>query len=341
MSDTVDLANPTDPKLRALWGDVRAKLGCDPRFEPDGLRLAKKDVEDPPTSFTTKGDEVPGFALIDARNKSFWFGDGGSNSGPPVRVPGLDKPFYIARTLTTVAQYAQFVASSDYVSHFVGEGLKWLDGSYQGPVTDDDLKNWLARRSDGQRIEPYEWKDQLRNHLRPIVDVSWFEAQAYVHWLNASLALNGLGRYSASLPTELQWECAARFAANVVPGLPSFPWKDGTDDPNGDAEGFALHANVGALVGSRTTVGLYPEGCSDTGVADMAGNVWEWIEHGYVENYDPLVALAQQTVTKYYTMRGGSWVTDPISARCSFRRAYHPDGWNNGVGFRVALSLVN
>ena len=74
--DTVDLTEEKDPKLRALWGDVRAKLGCDPRFEPAGLRLAKKDVEDPPTAFTTRGDDFPGFAMIDARNKPFWFGDG-------------------------------------------------------------------------------------------------------------------------------------------------------------------------------------------------------------------------------------------------------------------------
>lgn len=163
VADCVDLQNEPDSKLRARWGDVRAKLGCDPRFESTGLRLAKKDIEDLPTKFQTKGDEIPGFALIDARNKPFWLGDGGAGSGKAVKVPSLAKPFYIARTLTTVAQYAKFVDSPDYDSHFQGEGLQWLDGSYDSKVTHDELKKWLAERPKEQRHQPHQWQGQLAN----------------------------------------------------------------------------------------------------------------------------------------------------------------------------------
>ena len=128
---SVNLANEPNPNLRALWGDVRAKLGCDPRFESTGLSLAKKDVEDHPTAFTTKGDTVPGFSLIDARNKPFWFGEGSEMSGVAVEVPGLDTPFYIAQTLTTVEQYRAFVASDEYADSFQGVGAEWLSGAYE------------------------------------------------------------------------------------------------------------------------------------------------------------------------------------------------------------------
>ncbi len=342
VADTVDLTQPTDPKLRALWGDVRAALGCDPRFEPEGLRLAKKNVGDTPTAFTTKDDNVPGFALIDPRNKPFWFGDGGANSGKPVQVPGLDKPFFMARTLTTVAQYAQFVTSTDYASHFEGEGGDWLNGSYIGPARDEDAQTWLKRRPESARNEPYEWKAQMANRLHPVVYVSFFEAQAFVHWLNRSLTKFGLNGYRASLPTECQWECAARHPIGVAGEEKPrpYPWKHG---PGADGHWMAFQdcANLENYVGHVTTVGLYPEGRSQTGLTDVVGNVWEWMEHAYVENYDPRSDLQDQKATRYSAVRGGSWGSLSNQASCSFRRAYHPDGWRDTIGFRVVLSREN
>ncbi len=340
VADVVNLNHEPNPKLRALWGDVRAKLGCDPRFEPEGLRLAKKDIDDPATAFTTKGDDIPGFALIDARNKPFWFGDGGASSGKPVKLPGLAEPFYIARTLTTVSQYAQFVASKDYASHFEGEGRQWLDGSRHDEFSNDNVKKWLVRRPKEQRNEPFGWKDQLANPLRPVVRVSWFEAQAYVHWLSASLGGHGLHGYRASLPTELQWECAARYAAYGAYSQWRFPWKDGTA---ADVRGreFALHANVGHRVGEPSTVGLYPKGRSEAGLTDIAGNVSEWMGHAYVEDFDPSKKFELQQATESHALRGGSWNYDPENARCSYRDGDLPEGCYGGVGIRVVLSPVN
>ena len=341
VADAVDLSKEPNPKLRALWGDVRAKLGCDPRFEPDGLRLAKKDIEDPPTAFTTKGDVVPGFALIDSRNKPFWLGDGGAGSGKAVEVPGLDQPFYIARTLTTVAQYAQFVDSPDYASHFDGEGLQWLDGSYESKVAHDELKKWLAERPKEQRHQPHQWQGQLANPLRPIVYVSWFEAQAYLSWLNASLGQNGLERFNAALPTELQWECAARFDVDAAIAPQLFPWSGGPGKADADKEEFALFANLGGLVGNPTTVGLFPTGHTKNGLADVAGNVWEWLARSYSERDDLRVELGLKMAAESHSLRGGSWTHNADFARCSARCFFPPDSWSCYFGFRVVLSLAN
>ena len=339
VSDCVDLNEKLNPKLRALWGDVRAKLGCDPRFETTGPCFAKKDTEDLATGFRTTGDEVPGFALIDVRNKPFWFGDGGENSSKPVLVQGLKRPFFMARTLTTVSQYAQFVGDKDYASHFEGEGRQWLDGSYDNKAS-DHLNTWPEWRPKEQRNAPQFWQDQLANPLRPVVDVSWFEAQAYVQWLNASVATQGLTRYVASLPTELQWECAARYAADGVLSQRAFPWKQGPADAEADKKEFELYANLGELVGHPTTVGLYPKGRSDAGLADMAGNVLEWMGHAYVEGDDPNTELKLPEVTDVHLLRGGSWSHVPDLARCSYRYRLLRGSWHGALGFRVVLSLA-
>ena len=101
------------------------------------------------------------------------------------------------------------------------------------------------------------------------------------------------------------------------------------------------HANVELLVGHPTTVGLYPKGRSDAGLADMAGNVWEWMGHAFVQYYDPFKKLTGQKATDRHTLRGGSWFNVPDDARCAYRRGLHPDRWYDIIGFRVVLSLAN
>ena len=338
VADCVDLNKPIDPKLRALWGDVRAALGCDPRFQIGRLCLAVKNCEDKPTNFSTVGDDMPGFAKIDSRNKPFWFGDGGDNSGSVVKVSGLDKVFYIARTLTTVDQYKAFVDSEDYAKSFHGDGQKWLTGDFDTKVTEKTLKEWLARRPAGERLEPVDWLSQLKNPLRPVVNVSWFEAHAYTQWLETQLPVFGYDKTRVGLPTELQWECAARFGL-AVGAQPSFyPWSGEPATSKSQANDFAQHANLGNLVGTPTTVGIFPRGHSQERMADMAGNVWEWFHDPFIEKFNPNQTAREQISAKYYSVRGGSRINDPDYARCSYRLGSPAHSWVNGVGFRVVLS---
>ena len=162
-----------------------------------------------------------------------------------------------------------------------------------------------------------------------------------MQWLNASFALHDLAGYTASLPTELQWECAARYAAEGVPSQRAFPWKHGPASADAAKKEFALYANLDELVGHATTVGLYPKGRSDAGLADMAGNVWEWMGHAHVADYDPNEELESQKATDAFALRGGSWFNGPGLAPCSYRDGVHPGGWGSIIGFRVVLSLAN
>ncbi|MBP8019139.1 MAG: SUMF1/EgtB/PvdO family nonheme iron enzyme [Hylemonella sp.] len=334
----VDLRTETDSHIRALWGDVRAALHCDPRFDLDGLCLAKKNAIDTATAFDTRKDVIPGFAYIDARAKPFWFGDAGEWSGKPVQVPGIQEPFYISRTLTTVAQYHRFVMSANHADHFKGEGQQWLSGEYDSKVTDENLKNWLAKRPPPARIVPFEWEEQQQNLFRPVVNVSCFEAQAYVNWLQQQLR-SQWPEIRVALPTELQWECAARFRHSQSPTPRPFPWVEGPGKVDADKMEFAAYSNIAGLVGEVTTVGLYPKGNNPAGLADMAGNVWEWMGHPYVQKFDPMNPIAEQVATGSYSLRGGSWSSLPVFARCSYRYWTLPDDWFNFIGFRVVLSL--
>ena len=94
----------------------------------------------------------------------------------------------------------------------------------------------------------------------PIVGVSWDMAANYCAWVGGSL------------PTEAQWEKAARGTA----GAP-YPW--GSEEANCDLGNFT------GCVGALTDVTKYAEGASPYGVLDMAGNVLEWVSDFYGENY--------------------------------------------------------
>jgi formylglycine-generating enzyme required for sulfatase activity len=335
VEDCVNLQTEPNPKLRALWGDVRAALGADPRFETTGLCFAKKDVDDKATRFNTFKDEIAGFVRIDARTQPFWFGDGFGDSPKPVLFNGIGQPFYMSRTLTTVAQYARFLESYTYKSHFIGDGKTWLSVAEE-----------VWRRENPALVfqfnYPYGWREAGLNLLWPAFGVGWFEAAAYIHWLNAQLPQHGLGAYRATLPTELQWECAARFGSDVNLPPRLFPFQTSADKASQRVQVFEQYANLGELVGSPTTVGLYPKGNSPMNLTDMSGNVTEWMSDQFVEGYDPnAVVEAQNPTKKMYSFRGGSWSHDPVSARCSARGGSTPDDYDLDLGFRVVLSRAN
>jgi len=80
-------------------------------------------------------------------------------------------------------------------------------------------------------------------------------------------------------------------------------------------------------VGSPTPVGLYPAGATPEGVADMAGNVWEWVEDRYEKD-------------KVRVLRGGSFSLDSRYLRAANRYWDAPDLRNDLIGFRCVRELV-
>ena len=195
----------------------------------------------------------------------------------------------------TNAQFQAFIVQDGYAND------AWWEG--------------LAKRMEGP-AEP-TWDEG--NHPRETV--SWYEAIAYTRWLSERLG------YAVSIPTEQQWEKAARGTDGR-----EYPWGGGY------SPGFAnineTWEKEGSYEPGRTSpVGIYPQGASPYGVQDLSGNVWEWCL-----NEDEKPASTEYTGDVARVLRGGSWYGNPDLARAAYRFSFHPDFRYNGVGFRVCSS---
>ncbi len=190
--------------------------------------------------------------------------------------------------------------------------LVYIDSYYidERPVTVDLFRRFLA---DGGRKAPRHLRE-LPGEL-PAHGVSWHDAQAYATW--------ALRR----LPTEAEWEKAARGVDGRL-----YPWGDAS--PEG-------RANLGE---GPTPVDAFPDGRSPYGALDMAGNVWEWCEDLYDQDFYPRSSPRNPRCDdgdpRYRVLRGGSFGYSAFTARCAYR------GWNlpamaaECYGFRCAVEAA-
>ena len=202
--------------------------------------------------------------------------------------------FRIARHPITNAQYQAFIAARGY------QDQCWWQG--------------LAERIKGP--EAPSWSRPNRPRER----VSWYEAMAYCAWLGDRLGL------AVRLPTELEWERAARGTDGR-----EFPWGNGYRVGHANINETWEHDKVGPNYLEQTTaVGLYPQGASPEGVLDLAGNIWEWCINA-PEHPEQI----QSGGTGSRALRGGSWFGTRRYARAAYRRDPPPVNRAVYYGFRV------
>ena len=154
---------------------------------------------------------------------------------------------------------------------------------------------------------------------RPVINVSWDDAQAYVRWLSRRT-----GR-TYRLLTEAEWEYAAR-AGTVT----AYSFGE-TISPS--------QANYrGGNLGPTQPVGSYA--ANRFGLHDMHGNVWEWVQYCYVASYPPGSGDASVAVTTgdcfARVLRGGSWLSTPQNLRAADRGRGTTGGRYSFNGFRLA-----
>ena len=152
---------------------------------------------------------------------------------------------------------------------------------------------------------------------RPVVNITWNEAQAFIAWLDART-----GRHFR-LPSEAEWEYAARAGTKTL-----YPWGD-ADDPS--------RRNGVGSVGRTTPVGSYPPNA--WGLYDMIGNSWQWIEDCWHDRYTGAPADGsawEEAACPRRVMRGGSWDNDPTWLRVADRASFGVEERMDGVGLRLA-----
>jgi len=152
----------------------------------------------------------------------------------------------------------------------------------------------------------------------PIVNVSWEDATAYAIWAGAAL------------PTESQWEKAARGTDRRI-----FPWGNEWDVGK-------CSNSVSGKQSRPSIVGSYPSGKSPYGCLDMAGNVWEWCEDAFIKDFytnSPSYNPKAQDANNWRVIRGGCWSFDaPYVFHCAYRDDLPSDLWNDAIGFRCVLT---
>lgn len=226
-------------------------------------------------------------------------------------------PFAIARAPVTQARFAEFVEDAGYrrPELWSAEGWRWREAAgAERPV------HWERRGGGWVRRDFDRWVP-LEPH-RPMVHVSWFEADAFCRWA---------GR---RLPTEAEWEAAAAGEPGAGGSLGArkrrFPW--------GEAPPDRERAHLGARALHAVDVGALPAGDSAFGCRQMLGNVWEWTASdflpypGFVP--DPYKDYSQPWFRTHKVLRGGSFATPGRLLRNTWRNFYTPDRRDPWAGFR-------
>ena len=215
----------------------------------------------------------------------------GMDSEQPAHEVTLTSGYWIDVTEATNASFAAFVEAGAYTTEtfWSTEGWAWVE--------DHDI-NGLRRRCDGDAPD------------MPRRCITWFEAEAYATWRGGAL------------PTEAQWEFAAR-----GPEASVYPWGDDWDPAKAnviDAEG-------------AVEVGTFPDGASWVGALDMAGNAMEWVADWLAPHDAGAVTDPTGPATGEIKIeKGGWWGSNEFVSRSSYRHFEDPPSYaDDHIGVRV------
>jgi gamma-glutamyl hercynylcysteine S-oxide synthase len=231
-----------------------------------------------------------------------------------IELPG----FRIGRVPVTNGAFEQFVHGGGYArpEWWTREAWAWKE-------------QYDIERPAGWTADGGEWRMDRCEPLdprKPVVHVSWFEADAFAR------------AHGARLPTEAEWEKAATWDQELQAARPR-PWGDGPDAGRGDD--VAAHANVDQHGFGTVAVGSHPEGASPAGCLGMIGDTWEWTAGGF-DGYPGFRAHPYREYSEvffggdYRVLRGGSWATRARVATPTFRTWDHPRRRQIFAGLRIA-----
>lgn len=254
----------------------------------------------------------------------------------PLRLPGLagwPKPRMVVippgRFLMGAPAGEAEAAEAELPQHEVIIHYAFVLG--QHPVT---FAEWDAARESGAALPNLADNGWGRNR-RPVINVSWEGASAYIAWLNERFGLSG--KYDAfRLPSEAEWEYACR-AGSTTP----FHFGETITSKQANYNGHLTYGDgpKGAYPEKTVPVGSYPP--NNFGLHDMHGNVWEWCADSWHYNYSgaPKDGSAWEGDHSPRVLRGGSWVNNPVNLRSAARTRVITSSQGIINGFRLARTI--
>ncbi|WP_263247866.1 ergothioneine biosynthesis protein EgtB [Saccharopolyspora rosea] len=223
--------------------------------------------------------------------------------------------FLIDTTPVTNGRFLEFVDAGGY------DDPRWWSAAGWAYRQRADLRAPRFWRRDGDR-----WLRRRFGHVEPVppdepvVHVSFHEAEAFAAWAGKRL------------PTEQEWEKAARFDPRSGRSR-RYPWGD--EDPGPE------HANLGQRHLRPAPAGAYPAGAAPCGARQLIGDVWEWTATDFLP-YPGFAAFPYREYSEVFfgpehkVLRGGSFGTDASACRGTFRNWDFPIRRQIFAGFRCA-----
>jgi iron(II)-dependent oxidoreductase len=225
-------------------------------------------------------------------------------------------PFYLDTVPVTNAAYTEFIADGGYDEPRWWTAAGWAHRQRAGLFA----PLYWQRDTAGQWVRTRFGVTEPVPPAEPVLHVCWYEADAYARWA---------GR---RLPTEAEWEKAARFDP-AAGRSQRYPWGDATPGPE--------HANLGQRHLQPAPAGSYPAGTAPCGARQLIGDVWEWTASDFLP-YPGFAAWPYREYSEvffgpdYKVLRGGSFAVSPVACRGTFRNWDYPIRRQIFSGFRTA-----
>lgn len=251
-----------------------------------------------------------------------WFGNPGgvdARSVVPLELGGLS---FVRIPRGQFLMGARDLTEPEYPPHLVSLSSFWI---CETPVTNAVFDRYLSSVRSA-RAGKHSTADSKAENM-PVVEVDWLDARGFCSWFSQEYVCE------ASLPTEAQWEYAAR----GTDGRP-YPWGEAAPDHD------RAHFGGSILTGGPVSADYLPAGAGPFGTLGQAGNVWEWCldawEPRCYANRSQTVALdpvVDDEGNMQKIVRGGSFASLPSALRAEARFAEASDTRSPDIGFRPVI----
>lgn len=332
-SGNADLAEGLAKRAQAISADLAGIDEFNQRLSNARLYASLKPGQVIRDSFLDIAGNAP--ALVVIPTGQFIMGSSADEPGhtdaeEPQRRVRIEIGFALGQSEVSVGQFREFVRASAYVTDAERLGGAAVYEESTGRIVNRPGMSWQN-----------DYRGEKAGDDLPVINVSWKDANAYLAWLSVRTGK----KYR--LPSEAEFEYALRAGSGT-----RYPWGDSGPDkvignftgegdrsPSRRSWSSAFPRYSDGFWGPAPVRSFPPDAY---GLYDMGGNVSEWVEDCWHDNYVRAPRDSKAWVNpgcERHVVRGGSWGSDPDQVRSAFRLSAATDTRSARVGFRIARDL--